>query len=170
MSTSKNYLYQSKWRACASWLPVHRLMLQVGQLSFPTPVGWPWHHLFVILCCVNAWPVGPVPILLQGTLCSALLKSLKPGPSDPQHVAAAVPLPDAWAGASEALELIYTWEDDEVVLSVIDFWSKVSGLLCGSWLQQQDDPTGTNCSTDHTPSQPSQHSEQQPSSAPPAAA
>jgi hypothetical protein len=72
---------------------------------------------------------------------------------DQHHPSAAAPaattaggaeLADAWTSALQALELIYAWEDEEVVVSVISFWSQVSSLLCGFWLQhsqQQPSPS-----------------------------
>lgn len=44
---------------------------------------------------------------------------------------------EAWLAAGPALQTIYTWEDEEIVSSVITFWSDVSNLLHGDWLQEE---------------------------------
>jgi hypothetical protein len=71
-----------------------------------------------------------------------------------QTTAGGTELADAWTSASQALELIYAWEDETVVVSVISFWNQVSSLLCGVWLPySQQEPTAISDSQDPSSSQ-----------------
>lgn len=116
---------------------------------------------------------APERVFLRVSLCGALLKTLRPTqsaaevtqtrlgctaahcspskgqPSTPSTSAAPSGTSAAqacWTSAATALQTIYSWEDEEVVLAIIEFWNTASGLLCGSWLQQshhqQQQPQG----------------------------
>lgn len=103
---------------------------------------------------------GAVRVYLQGCFCGALLKSMPTqsaaqvtstrrsqhdavpaNPSRGQQPSSTTTPPSAaeacWASAGTALQTIYSWEDEEVVLATIDFWNTAAGLLSGSACQQQ---------------------------------
>lgn len=95
---------------------------------------------------------GAARVLLQSALCQALLATLEP-PTPSMSGAAAVGnsvvtaeevAANVWPGGSEALERMYTWEDEEVVLSVIQFWGSVSNSLLhgGTSAPQQQQQCG----------------------------
>jgi hypothetical protein len=43
-------------------------------------------------------------------------------------------LAQAWREAGLALQSMYCWEDEQIVLDIISFWQSVSGFLQGEWL------------------------------------
>lgn len=54
-----------------------------------------------------------------------------------------ITLASAWNAAGPALQTIYTWEDDNIVTSVIKFWSDVTDLLYGGWLHEGSQHSGS---------------------------
>jgi len=147
----------------ADGLSDHTITHQL-ELYQALPIPQQLHNLCKLVATVHDGGSGPSKLLVQGSLCQALLKSLQGGHSPQEHDT--FTLAEAWNACSSAFELIYTWEEEQVVLSVIQSWAAVSNLLCGSWLQQDqpmscDDSgaaarphtttTGVTCAASDTP-------------------
>jgi hypothetical protein len=74
--------------------------------------------------------------VLRRHACSATLTATEAAATPAVNISTTT-LADAWLAAGPALQEMYGWEDEAVVLAIIAFWASVCDILQGSWLSSQ---------------------------------